>query len=715
MSLGTTIIHYRDAAGGNKQVAPLLHERWPHAAARPSITTLNSRLSDLVGERSRGVKFFFDDIAIASLLFEVLAVPHAERDELRAVASDLAAGDPPARLIVEVSALPVDDREGVDRLFEQVESQIPTDLQPVIIVLRESQYRWLPRSIEPPRYRIERVADEGAGREVASELASRRGLFWSPNHAGVPPERWVALHLAAGKLHTYPENALETFARQGSLPVPPVPARSLQSLGVAATAVRLPTDPREIRKLYDVLVDPVTCATVGEPARRVGLAEALAIAAAATERECVEHDLGVAATRLGLVPATASGKELRDLLDRATRREVPPTLLRVGDRLHAVNVVGAEAGGNVEVHRVAPRPALLTRLFAAVAPRTVDDWRDDRFLEHGFEPEEGEAEALRSARATLLHTGVTPAAVAPDADALLGLRLLLDGPAPAAQLAVEHQRSPAGLRIVLTRAEYERLARGSAAGTEGYWRVPAGIDECLISRSDQLCDISSSRVEAAPNHPLVALGTEYLSRPNEWLDLMDQEQAALAWSRGSYVGGMRVPTLSHREPKPARRSFIQAHPGRVLGKEAWETSGARDVPIPATTWREADLNLALFWHVMRRALGEPLAIPVHDGTLLLDLGHGVFASIHARRHGPPDREVGAWLSCLCTVGGGLGPLLAPAATHIGAGGAPMGPAMPHGVLIRGLGWVVEVTFVGCAVLAGTLPRAAARFDGFAGA
>jgi hypothetical protein len=680
MSFGTTLTSYRDVKGGNKQVAPILHQRWPHPEDRPEISTIGSRLSELVAEKARGVKFFFDDLAVAHGLFEALEVPTHEREALMEEAAGLAAGAPPPRLIVEASALPGDDRETVDRLFPLIEAQIPLSLAPVAIVVREAQYKWLPRSIEAPRFVIQRVADEAAGSAAASALANRRGLLWSPRRGTVPVERWVAVQFAGDKLNSYPPDALNLYAARGTLAVPAPAFRSLQSFGVVPEPASAPTDPLKLRKLYDDLQSPTMADHLGRPSLRVGLASALGIEAAATERECIEHDIAATAREVGLEATRSDTPKLKALLDRATRREVPPTLLRVGDELHAVNAVKTPDRGNLTAHQVAPRRALITRLLDAVAGRTRDDWRDDRFLEQGFEPEEAEQIAYRTARATLLHTGVELHDAPSDPNGVAALGTLLDGAAPAARLAIGSERDADWFRLLCTKAEFDRLRAGRAAGDEGYWRLPPALDECLISRNEELLALEVKGKPASENHPLVPVRWERLDDANAWLDVLDAEQEAMTKPAVADRYGHGPTRLT------ARRAFMATHKSPLLGAQAWQLEAPGAVAIGTETWRTADHHLALCWRALRRGLVQPDAIALHDGTVLLALGQGVFAVIDARKHGPQETGAGAWMRCNFNWRGGLQPLLAPAATHLASspGGStlyPVGPIVPRGLLL----------------------------------
>jgi hypothetical protein len=699
MSFGTTLTSYRDAKGGNKQVAPILHERWPHPEDRPEISTIGSRLSELVAEKARGVKFFFDDLAIAALLLDVLDVKDGDRDALRDEAAALAAGTPSPKLIVEASALGADDRDTADRLFPLIEAQIPSVLAPVAVVVREAQYKWLPRSIEPPRFVIHRVIDEAAGSAKVAELAERRGLVWSPRRGTVPVERWAAVQFSDGKLSTYPPDALEAYAVRGVLAAPMQEFRSLQSQGVAPEPVTVPTDPLLLRKLFDDLQNPAAAGKLRTPSLRVGLSNALGIAAAATERECVEFDIAATIGEIGLPCALSTQGSLASLLDRATRRDVPPTVLRIGDDLHAINVPHSPERQNLTAHRVAPRPAMITRLYDMVAGRTRDDWRDDRFLERGFEPEREELAAYRIARATILHTGVEVRDAPADPDGVVALAMLVVGRPPAARLAVTSERAADRMRVVLTRRELDRLGERQSEGTEGLWRVPPCIDECLADRADGLFLLDVPLGKASAEHPLVPVGSAALQDANGWLDALDAEQVAMTKSAERHPHLLAPPRQLHRD------AYLKEHRSGLLGAGAWARASPKPLRIDDATWREADHHLALCLCSLRLALNAPEVIPLHDGSVLLALGHGVFAAVHARKHGATDRPVGIWLRGAYRHGESVEPILAPAATYFAAspGGSslyPVGPILPRGLLLTGKGWAIDVSFVGSALLSG---------------
>lgn len=695
MSLGTTLTSYRDAKGGNKQVAPLLHERWPHLDARPEISTISSRLSELVAEKPRGVKFFFDDLAVAGLLLDTLEVPAAERDRLLDEAKGVADGKPSAKLIIEVSALSTRDRDTTDRLFKLVEQAVPDRLAPVAVVLVEDQYRWLPRSIEPPRFIIHRVPDPQAGRAKAAELADRRGLLWSPHRGDTPAERWAAVRFDGFELETYPEAALGAYATAGRLVVPAPPAASLQSLGVQGDGSAAPDDPLALRKLFEQLPDPEFASKLGKPARRVALAQELGILAAATERECIEADIARIAAELTLVPVKSDDAKLAALLERAARRLVPATLLRIGDDLHAVNAPAARAGGRLRVHNREPQPAMITRLRAAVATRTYDDWEADRFLDQGFVPGEGESLAFETARAGLLYNLYEIADSPADTAWAEALAALLRGAPPAARLYLAPVPTDALARpFAVTGAEFSDRFQEKPEATRGYWQRWPALPSITACREDDVFIVGPELKGPTGAHPLIPAGEATTSDSGLWLDALDVEEEARA--------------LSDAYGRRAKRGqYIGQHPDELLGDHAWDPWVPARLFVSAEKWREADHALALLWIALRRAARPAAGTTLHDGTGLLPLGAGVFAVVFARKHGAPDAAVGAALHAQVSTDAynrawRLEKLLLPVVTHTAETSSyrtEAGPSLPRGLRLTGKGWVIDITFVGSALFA----------------
>lgn len=141
-------------------------------------TTAPSRLSELFADDPQGVRSFFRDPHRANALFDELAVPEAERVELRALAEPILADSPQPRLVVDVSDLGA-DRAKMDAAFAGIrEASFRDDgVFPVALVLTHSQYDLLPRSFDSfkERMQLERVADADAGAAAAVEVAIRGG------------------------------------------------------------------------------------------------------------------------------------------------------------------------------------------------------------------------------------------------------------------------------------------------------------------------------------------------------------------------------------------------------------------------------------------------------------------------------------------------------------------------------------------------------------
>lgn len=97
--------------------------------------------------------------------------------------------------------------------------------------------------------------------------------------------------------------------------------------------------PVETRQLIVRLSDEAVAENLeADPLRRLALARSLEIVAAATPTDRVEAELRRAVTKLGFsTPRTVTEGELNAELQRASRRHVPPSVLRVADELHCIN------------------------------------------------------------------------------------------------------------------------------------------------------------------------------------------------------------------------------------------------------------------------------------------------------------------------------------------------------------------------------------------
>ena len=112
---------------------------WTEEAARVGLTykasTVESRLSEFLAGKTKGLRFFLDDPAAGKALATTLVRDPEQRQEFMAAVElgrqDMA--EPRTRLVLDVCEL-VKDREEVDRLFEWLEGVLGNPaLQPALL------------------------------------------------------------------------------------------------------------------------------------------------------------------------------------------------------------------------------------------------------------------------------------------------------------------------------------------------------------------------------------------------------------------------------------------------------------------------------------------------------------------------------------------------------------------------------------------------------
>ncbi|WP_136971441.1 hypothetical protein [Polyangium sorediatum] len=679
-----------------------------------TLDTVTSSFSRCFNDQPEGVRFFFGDRARAVLLFEVLAVPPEERDELLVLA-DLAmktGAARPAQLVVDLTAW-TGDRDLSDALFLAVEKQIlepHRKLLPVVLVMTEEQYRWLPRTFDDfgDDVRKERVKECERARERVMALAEDQGLVLAPYPLPVF-ERWVATSFRGRELRFEPADALAVFAERGELPRLPAVEHDLASLGgIEPASEPLPEDPLALRRLMvDLCVEERVSAMKQSAAVRLGWAHKLGITVTSTERERIEAEISALDARLEIDAEPGDEAALEGLLARARRRPVETTAMRVGDVIHILNPTAqsleVESHPRITVHRIdVPVPALV-RLLNELDTWTEDDLLDDPLLEHVVErldPRGEERLAMLHARAQVMVSRTTR---------LRGGERVDDWKTPlGALLAEDPPEAMLRLHGVDNQDDYNRQkenARRFLLRKQGGWandentdkrlRHAVPLDDLIVSREDQVlgCKWSNEdKVTERKGVQQIVLESDPIRArdPAHWLDLLECSAAC----GGHSLDGFAI---------------VQRFGGSVLGNSpSWENEVTN---LGTVFWREADRELALAWLSLRRSLGGE-SIRLRDGSMLALLGGGIFAEFTVRQHSSRMKRSGTRASLLLPVyyetaklrSGEWAlrwhpqPLTIPIVSHLAEttsrydASTHIGPSLPRAIRLEGHGIVADVTF-----------------------
>lgn len=643
MSLGKML---KELVGSRKQEAVACEwlEHWRAAGGKEFSTDhAVSSLSRCLNEKIEGARFFFEERKRAVILLDVLKVPEEARQSIHDAAEKLLAngGRRPPKLVIDLTAW-TGEREAVEALAVTVEETIvsKTSLRPVAIIITDAQYRWLPRTFDDfgDALQVERVLGREHARSLAQELATDSALVLSPWRFAVF-DRWAAIGYKVGAMQVEPADALDRFAREGKLSGLPNVEHDAALLDGLTLATKVPEPPSEgpkLRRLIEALSSPDLARDLrAEVGVRVAWAQRLEIKAAATEREAIESEFRRLQKRIGLNVDAMEGAEGRrdQLLERAMCRVVSPAAFRVGDELHVVAPEGA-VPGEIRSHRllrfhpIEHRVPALTRLRDALSDWTLDDLRDDPYLEHLLRTigaEDRERIQFAHARASLLRArAIRPAAHEPLQNWRAGLEALLQDDPPAVDLMASVAATAAIPGVLLKCAESGDLSDLAIM-------PPAG--ELLISREETLCLWEKEDERRPPWPPTPALEVErWQDDVQSWIDRQrhywdDGKKGAMPWERQSRNG------CGFEQPAPRE-------PDKVV---------MADQLPEGCTWAELDGLLASTWLGLRRAFAASDEIRARNGSVLVHVGGGVMMELwirsHERRTGTRDLRAAFAVTC----------------------------------------------------------------------
>lgn len=712
MTLGERLKGY---VGERKQAALAAEwlARWTERKERKgkawTLDTITSSFSRCFNDQPEGVRFFFGERARAVLLFDVLEVPAKARDELLALAdAAMRTGTArPAQIIIDLTEWS-GDRDKCDALFLAVEKQILEPyrkLVPVVLLMTEDQYRYLPRTFDDfgDDVRTERIKDSERTRERVLVLAEDQGLVLTPYPFPVF-ERWVATKYYKRELSFEPPDALLVFAERGELTRLPEIAHDLAALGAIEIANKdLPGDPQALRRLMADLCDEKCVTAMNESAGvRLGWANKLGITATSTERERVEAEIAALAARIKMGVNAGDAEKLEALLARAKRRPVEATAMRVGDAIHVLNpktiASDVENHARVTVHRIdVPTPALV-RLLDELDTWTKYDAADDPLLEHVIErldPNGDERLAMLHARAQILHSRTMRMRDAePEDDWKTPLQALLAEPLPEASLRLsvidKQDRYDSGGENLVVCPPMHDIAK--ALQSRGVSLCLRPVNEIIAERGTPLLACWRQNDDRRDPPPILLEEDEKRARdPNRWLDLLEVSPAC---------GGIAT------KFEELQRNHLWG-----WGQSPIHRWREERLPITKRAWHEADCQLALVWLSLRRAFSNE-SVRLGDGTVLLPLGAGIVAEISVLRYPPRVPRDGiraslemtihyenlsrdrserryAWVEQSFTA-----PVVshrADTASHYKAS-TEIGPHLPPSIRVEGHGVVTEITF-----------------------
>lgn len=711
MNLSARLRKYLPADVDQKEVATSWIGRMQELGGEGlALSTVTSRLSELLSDSPQGVRTFFRDPNRAKALFEVLSVPQEEWAGLRALAEPLLAGSPQPRLVVDVSDLGA-DRALMDQVYGRIREALLGDggIFPVALVLTEEQFDLLPRSFD--RFQeeliLERVIDPSAGAAAAIRLARDPGCLVSERPL-VELRRWWAMSLRRKQLQFEPLDGLAQLRELGLLPVPEVHHALAPIVGEGRqVVVKVPAGGVERRRFILDLADESSEVSKKEPAWRFAAAEALGVQATSTERERIEAALAALAATLSVPVEVGTLEQWDAMVARAARRPTPPLAMRVGDILYALNpedpIGSAE---RLRVKRVTcEEPPLLT-LERAVSEKTEDDLLDDRHLDGLIQQlaggDERRLKLLMHARAVLVF-GQRLRLKAPTVvkDPIDALRQLLSGDVPEALLRVRVEGEPirfgsedchVNLRPCIV-DDQPRISCSGPGSTLINLAPPSG--DLLWGRTSKLKGVAPHSVRYSrrssdwnEDDPLVSP----VASVADWLDDVDAS---------AFIGGRRA----------APRRNVRLHLPEPYGDPQHI-----EVPTPGDVWLNADLQLGLTWLALREALRQPRFLKLHNGILLLQIGGGLAARVQSYWRGDGEAPVRAALRSKVYIRSpydshsgqessawSFERLTSAVTTHVAQTGSDIThiSVMMPSIWLSGKGFAADITFVAAPMLAGS--------------
>lgn len=667
-----------------------------NSKARWEAETIISHLNRCLKDKREGVRFFFEHDALRTdLLFELLRVPQAEHPELRQLArQSLKEGEVNCRLVIDATTWGA-SREKAEPLFDVLKTLVlqpaeKQNLTPVALVFTEEQYDFLPRSYDRLGEWLvrEEVKDADEAWQRIAKLAGDWAVVVSSRQF-LPMERWLAMADSGKNLSLEPAEGLDLVAKQGQLPAPPTELENDLSKILKPdpkSSPRIPTISTERRRMMMALGDEAKSAALKmSPADRLTLAQVLKVPATSTERERLEHELSTLAAQVGAEAKLVKQAELDQTLARAKRRDVGFLLLRVGDALHAVNPPAKctlPKSPRLTIHRLKSSRPAINRLMAEIDKWTADDYAADRGLMRviqRLDPKGEERLAFLHARACLLWSNglCPPTAPTPLSDWKAGLSKLLAGEPPPAQLRLFVDATARVLNEALGHQMKPYLVLKQELEEE--W--PSFVPDAIRTLSDP----------AATLLQIVPLQQPTVLARLQSLHLLDsyEGRATDQWGRTRTVPAAAYYHPKERDEYPDRYSrtnqdiqeFFRQLPGlpKILLPHSWklvreqdlwldlfdcssaingatpdptswakvgaEMKAERLIPIqqvqlykeavefPKNIWTDADQELALCWLALKNALVQNNAVRLHDGTVLLSMGAGLFARISIRACG----------------------------------------------------------------------------------
>jgi len=424
------------------------------------VETAISRLSDLMSNNMRGVRFFFaQDSLRTEVLFEVLGLSEAVRSEVQACADALRGTNGGAPLVIfdiARSNIPQASLPSFFAALHPLLARLPA--RPVAIVVTAQQWNAVPRNFDELELgrEIDRCETESEAEDLVGKL-DHPGAWVATTRFNAPLSRWLALSFTKDQLLTSPANLLSEFAEPPKTSPPAEDARLLSDLGVERCEAAIPNDAVKLRETLCAISDPQAAATLKmTPQLRRALGDQFGIQAVATETEQVELELKMVYDSTGTRPFQHH-VQLETILSVGRVIRLSPIAYQRAGVLHIINPssdVPQTQRLNITVHNVEPEQPALTTLMDAIADWTEDDWLADPVLDRLVEiltARHGALERFRHARDYLLSRKEVYRRADParPADWRQALAELLSGDLPEARLLVPSASS----NILIDRAK----------------------------------------------------------------------------------------------------------------------------------------------------------------------------------------------------------------------------------------------------------------------